>query len=146
MTQTCPKCGDGCRMREQAAWPPERVAEYLATPIPYTLVRLDTATATLGLDAYHTKWVWRAYADRPADHRADYDRLLVSIYHEGVKTPVIGWRGHVLVGQRRVEIARRLGIGSVEMLEIGEDVTLYWTHDVERIKLHLTPVAGQWQY
>lgn len=144
--RVCPHCGPACRMIEQSQWTREQIADYLDTPIPNSFGEALTDHLELGLIVPHTRWVWKPYAQRPAEHRADFDRLLVSVYHEGVKTPVIVRGGHVLIGQRRVEIAKRLGITTVPVLRIEEDITGYWKHDVERINRHLKPAAGEWTY
>lgn len=133
-------------VHEQQEWTAEAVSRHLDRPIPYRVVDLDTETAELGLKGENVYWAWKPYEDRLPAHQADYDRILVSIYHHGVRQPVICWENHVLIGQSRVEIARRLGIKSVPALQIEEDARLYWKHDIARIDRHLKPVAGEWQY
>lgn len=151
-TAVCPKCGDDCRMRAQAAWTPQDAEPYLATPIPYELAEVPVAGLSLGLKGNHAYWAWKPYADRLPEHQEDYNRLLVSIYHDGVKSPVIGWTDpetgttHVLIGQRRAEIAERLGIETIGLVRILEDPRLYWQWDLERISRHLRPVAGEVGY
>jgi len=152
MDTECPKCGPECRFREQAGWNAEQVSRYVSHTIPFLPMRVETADAELGFAAAHTIWKWKPYEQRNPEHRADYDRLAASIEREGVKSAVIGWTHpetgvfHVLIGQRRVEIARRLGIETVTAVGITEDIRTYWKHDIERIKRHLVPFAGEWAY
>lgn len=159
----CPMCGPACRMLEQAAWSDEQFRAYTDTPIPFVPITVETyrrrcfvgrkrQLVELGLKGPHCYWSWRPYEQRPENHREDYDRLVDSIRRHGIKTPVLGWmnpetgRFHVLVGQRRVEIAIRLGIRRVRALCITEDARRYWEHDIERINRHLKPAAGEWSY
>lgn len=160
-TVPCRKgCGPGCHMH-QALWTPGEVACYLAAPIPYRVVtvrlrgpwwRPRRLPFALGLSGRHVHWSWKPRENRPPDHQADYDRLEASIRRDGVRTPAIGWRNpqtgvmHILIGQRRAEIAARLGHRDIRVIEILEDATRYWRHDLERIDRHLRPVAGEWQY
>lgn len=139
-------CEGTCVLAEQVAWSPDRVAEHLATPVPFTLDEAETDGLELGLKAPHVWWQWKPYAVRSAEHRADFDRLIVSIYHEGVRAPLVVWDRHVLIGQRRAEIARRLGIRRVPVLVIGEDVRRWWQYDLDRVRRHITPEVGQHAY
>ena len=64
----------------------------------------------------------------------DYDRLIVSIFHEGIRAPIITWRRHVLIGMRRAEIARRLSIETVRCWNILEDVHEWHGWDLARLE------------
>lgn len=144
--EVCSECGTVCAFAEQRVWNAAQVESYVSRPVPFVRGTERTRALVLGLSAPHVRWVWRPYESRSPEHRADYDRLLVSIYHNGIKSPVIVWGQHVLVGQRRVEIARRLGIRRVPVLSIGEDVRLWWRNDITRVDRHLKPEAGETAY
>lgn len=107
-------------------------------PIATTRLRIRPGELILGFHGDHVDFDWKPYHQRSPEHQALHDRLLVSIFHHGVKKPVITHRGHVLVGQRRVEIARRLYPDvKLDCIEIEEDVARHWTeHDVfERLPI-----------
>ena len=92
------------------------------------IYRLDELT--LGLDTPQVCFSWRPYAERGAEARAAYDALRRDLEARGPLYPIITWRGHVLIGMRRVENLRDLGYESVHAAEILEDVRTWTGHDV----------------
>lgn len=76
----------------------------------------------LGADFEHVGFRHRAYENRSAEARVDYDRLFESVKEHGMKNPLIIYQDCVLIGMRRCEIARRLNIREVACLEIEEDM------------------------
>ena len=80
-------------------------------------------TLKLGADFDHVNYCWRPYEERPEDHREDYDRLEVDIAANGIKNPLICFRGQVLIGMRRCEIARKYKIPLVPIWAILDDIT-----------------------
>lgn len=128
------------------------VAAYEAKPVWVGKPRqLIVASLLLGLKGRAIDFSWRPYNDRTAEERADYDRLRASIAADGLLKPLIVWRDpfrsaslwHVLIGQRRAEIARTLGIRYAWAVPIREDVRTWWRHDVprlERLKQHIGEV------
>ena len=67
------------------------------------------------------------YSDR---QKSDYDNLESNILRVGVTNPLITWRGHVLIGQRRLMIIKahpdKLG-HIVRCLEVDQDMST-WGH------------------
>ena len=106
----------------------------MKNPIEWKLVHRSVTELKLGLTLRKVDFSWRPYRDRSEVARADYDRLREDIAKRGILKPIITWRGHVLIGMRRVEIARELGIPVVEAAEIIEDIT-EWTRDDEMNRL-----------
>jgi len=102
--------------------------------VAYQEVTERLSDLVLGLQGERVTFCWRPYAERPASHRADYDRLVVSIYHQGIVCPLITWGSHVLIGQRRAEIGKRLGIDTVRCWRIREDVRQWHGADLLRLE------------
>ena len=102
-------------------------------PIPYTEETADLSALALGFQGKRISFDWRPYHLRTAAARADFDRLLVSIFHRGILKPLITYQGHVLIGQRRAEIGMRLHLGVVRVWEVQEDVSKWWKPDVARL-------------
>ena len=87
------------------------------------LVSRDPSSLKLGGEFDHVHYYWRPYAQRSSEARADYDRLEASLAAAGQMTnPLIIFRDHVLIGQRRCEIAVKLGWSQVPCLEILDDI------------------------
>lgn len=84
---------------------------------------VDPTTLKLGADYDHVNYCWRAFEQRPEDHQADYIRLERDIERNGIKNPLIVHGGCVLIGQRRCEIAVKLGIRSVPIWDILDDIS-----------------------
>ena len=94
----------------------------------YRPATVNPRTLMLGGDFAHVGYCWRPYAERPPEHRADYDRLKASMARDGgMVNPLIVFRGHVLIGQRRCEIAIDLGWDAVPIWDIQDDITEDWT-------------------
>lgn len=114
--------------------PPDQVAQYEARPIQYNAVYLPIQALRLGFKGQRIAFDWRPYRDRTEEQQKDYDRLVVSLFHNGMQKPVITHHGHVLIGQRRIEILQRFGrIDSVLCCDVQEDVSQWWQHDVVRL-------------
>ena len=112
----------------------EQLVDRLTSPITPTMVTKRLDVLTLGFTGARIRFDYRPYAERSPDARADYDRLIVSIFHKGILAPLITTHDHhVLIGMRRAEIGRRLGIEKVRRLQVDEDVTQWWRDDVERL-------------
>lgn len=115
---------------------PTNPAEYIAKSIPYGLTIRHVNFLTLGFAGDHINFDWRPYSERTPEAREDYDRLEADIRQNGILNPVIAYKDHVLIGMRRVEIARKLGIELVTVAQIDErqeDVSKWWKYDVERL-------------
>jgi len=121
--------------------------------------RLDELV--LGFDGEHVHFTWRPYEERRPEAREGYDRLEADIRERGLLHPIITHRGHVLIGQRRVEILRKIDAegGSfhdtlaqlpmfrpawvVPCVEIDEDVSRWTAHDVfERLEAFKRQLYG----
>jgi hypothetical protein len=100
----------------------------------------------LGFNGNHVDFSWRPYDKRRSDHQENYDRLIVSIFHNGVKMPLITYLGHVLIGMRRYEIAMRLNPDTVfDCVEILEDVNEWDRNDIPRLDA-LKKMVGEFKY
>lgn len=102
--------------------------------VEYEEVVERSADLVLGLSGPHVDFDWRPFDRRRADQQEDYLRLRASIGRVGIRRPVITWHKHVLIGMRRVEIARDLGIATVRAFRILEDVTKWRGRDLERLE------------
>lgn len=102
-------------------------------PIPYTEGRERLDGLVLGYRGERVEFSWRPYAERKPDHRADYDRLAASIQREGIRSPLITFRSHVLIGMRRAEIGLACGIETVRCWRIMEDVHEWHGDDLHRL-------------
>ena len=67
-------------------------------------------------------------------HGADFDRLFVSIKSKGICSPLITYKEFVLVGLRRAYIGRKLGIKTVNVWRITEDVDHWTRENLPRLK------------
>lgn len=96
-------------------------------PPQFRKLTVDPQSLKLGAHFAHVDYEWRRYEDRRESHRRDYDRLEADIRKNGITNPLICYGGQVLIGMRRCEIAVKLGIPSVEVWEITEDIAEDWT-------------------
>lgn len=129
---------------------PDNIPEYINTPIPYRLEMRRVLSLSLGYRARNCAFDWRPYDERTPEARADFDRLAQSIAQEGIRKPIIctewphlickgtedwtpGGDLYVMIGQRRAEIAARLGITHVQCAIIEEDTREWWKYDIERL-------------
>lgn len=132
-------------------------------PIPYTLKTARLADLVIGYRSpTGNRWDCRPYENRPGpDHpnhakaahsQHDYDRLEASIREHGISDPLIVWpnpetgKTHVLIGMRRAEIGKRLGIETVLVAEVQEDVSQWTTEDVRLRQEALKRELGQREY
>ena len=102
-------------------------------PVRHEIVTERIGRLRLGFTGARIWFDWRPYAERTPAAREDYDRLIVSIFHHGLLSPLITYSGHVLVGQRRAEIAHRLGICDARCYRVLENVDAWWRDDVVRL-------------
>lgn len=104
-------------------------------PIPHRIEQRRIGDLKLGFTGEYVDFSWRPYAKRTDEARADYDRLIVSLWHDGCLKPVITYKGHVLIGMRRIEIMTRLyPCQFVDCVEILEDVSRWTRDDLPRLE------------
>ncbi len=115
--------------------------------IQYKLIYLYPDDFTLGYHGVHVDFVWRPYKERSPEARADYDLLEQSILKDRLKKPIITFRGHVLIGMRRVEIfTKHFGyFEQIACAEIQEDVYLWDRNDIPRLD-ELKEHIGEYEY
>ena len=80
----------------------------------------------LGFVGRRISFEHRPYLMRSTEAQADYDALELDIHKHGIRDPLITHEGHVLVGMRRYEIARKIGVTRMMCIEIDEDVSEWW--------------------
>lgn len=119
-------------------------------PIPFRRTVYEADELDLGLETPSVSFSWRPYDKRRPEARESYDALAADIAVQGILYPVITFRGHVLIGMRRVEIARKLGIRVIQAAEITEDVTAWTGADLPRLErlkagLYGADVVAAWQ-
>jgi len=102
-------------------------------PVDFRVVTVSLDDLILGFHGEHVDFEWRPYDERKREHRADYDRLIVSVFHLGILSPLITYMRHVLIGMRRAEIGMRVGIKEVSCWEIVEDVSQWTRTDIARL-------------
>ncbi|TFH54314.1 MAG: hypothetical protein E4G91_11300 [Candidatus Zixiibacteriota bacterium] len=67
---------------------------------------------------------WKPFHKRNPEHQEDYLRLLKNMSETGTMiNPLIVFRDCVLIGQRRCEIAQKLGWAMVPCWEITTDIS-----------------------
>lgn len=89
----------------------------------HRLAHHDPATLKLGAHFDHVDYDWRPFFERSPEAREDYERLYWDVKKRGIINPLIAWRGCVLIGMRRCEIAALLKIPTVPVWEILDDLT-----------------------
>lgn len=83
-------------------------------------------------------YVWKPRDERPPDHQQDWDRLYADMEARGeLVNPLIVHRGHVLIGQRRCEIARLLGWERVPYIEVDDP---HPSREVAELRAQYAPV------
>lgn len=92
------------------------------SPPRHRLIKCDPATLKFGAHFEHVDYDWRPFEERTPEAQADYQRLFWDVKKRGILNPLIAWRGHVLIGMRRCEIAEMLGIELVPVWEILDDL------------------------
>jgi len=97
-----------------------------------TTYRLDALE--LGYDAAHVHFCWRPFEKRSLQAQHAYRLLAEDLEKRGPLHPIITKDGHVLIGQRRVEILRRLGYTTVDAVEIDEDLDTWTGADLPRLE------------
>ncbi len=93
-----------------------------------------TADLVPGFKGETCDFTFRPVEDMNPDQLASYEALREDIIENGIRNPVITYRGHVLIGMRRWMIARELGIDDLESCEIDENMGQWRLHDVRRLK------------
>ncbi len=112
-----------------------QIDAWVRHPIAHELREVPVESLVLGYKAAHMYWTHKPREQRPPDHQADYDRLYASIKANGIQSPLICYTPpaelftgegepptHVLIGQRRAEIAKMLGIERVMIADVLEDL------------------------
>ena len=107
--------------------------------IEFKLVTAKTDTLIPGFRGANCHFDYRKYEDRYPHHRADYDKLVVSIFHKGVLKPLITFAnedGHfILIGMRRWEIMMRMA--SYDYCQVclisNEDPGDWLSPDIDRL-------------
>jgi len=95
---------------------------------------------------------WKPYEKRTKPEQEDFDRLVLSIYHHGMRDPLITYRPpkamarFVLIGQRRWEVVKTMNPSQpMRCIDILEDVSAWWKWDV--VRLHrLRDSLGRTEY
>lgn len=88
-----------------------------------------------GFDGQSLHFSHRRYEDRTLESRIDYDKLIIDLFHNGMKNPLITHKGHVLIGMRRFEIMKTMGHVQVKCWEITEDVSQWDRDDLPRLQV-----------
>jgi len=86
-------------------------------------------------------FTFRPYEKREGEDKEAMDGLRADIKTNGIRNPLVTKDGHVLIGMRRWEIARDLGIEEVERLEITEDIDNWMAPDIDRLRAWLADVT-----
>jgi hypothetical protein len=103
-------------------------------PIRHKVSRVRLSWLTPGYRGPNCHFDSRTYKDYNDGEKADFDRLLVSIFHHGLKVPLITFQSHVLVGMRRYAIMAGLRHEVVEVWEIvDEDPGMWLGPDIDRL-------------
>lgn len=96
---------------------------------------------TLGFVGRSCSFEHRPYSDRSAEARAAYDRLRASLESEGLKDPLITYKGHVLIGMRRFEILRESRLW-FPCIEVDEPVEDWRSEDIDRLTAFVRGAYG----
>ena len=89
----------------------------------YTYREVDPKELKLGGEFKYVYYDWRPYKKRSPEARADYNRLEQNLIATGhMVNPLIVYRGCVLIGMRRCEIAIKLGWTTVPIWDIQTDI------------------------
>jgi len=102
-------------------------------PIQYTLTTYASDELTLGFQGKTCSFDWRAFKDRTPEAQKAYLKLKEDLLARGMQDPLITFRGHVLVGQRRFEILRDVQ-DRFPAYEVLEDVSMWTSQDLDRLE------------
>ena len=86
----------------------------------------------LGFQGNSVSFDWRPFDERSPSAQEAFRRLERSLLDEGLRSPLITYKGHVLVGQRRFEILRDRRSEFV-CFEVTEEVENWRGPDIERL-------------
>lgn len=100
--------------------------------IQYKIKLYKSADLQLGFQGNSCCFDWRPFDRRSAEAQAAYLKLKDSLHAVGVRDPLITYRGHVLVGQRRFEIMRDR-VPVFVCYEVLEKVEDWRGPDIERL-------------
>jgi len=103
--------------------------------IQYQMEVWDLDDLIIGYEGKVTRFGYLPYEKRVRKDLADYHRLMQNIAVYGIKKPLITFTNHVLVGQRRAEIGKRLGIPTVTVWRLTEDIDRWMPKDMHRIDI-----------
>lgn len=79
-------------------------------------------------------FTWKPYAERRGEDRQAFDALRENIREHGIRHPLVTYRGRVLIGMRRWEIARELGVEFVAVVEILDALETWRIDEVRRLR------------
>ncbi len=97
---------------------------------------------------YKAPWIifrMQPYQERELSNKADFDRLAVSIEKAGIHKPLITYKHCILVGMRRFDIGKRMGIESVMVWRITENIDLWTRDDLSRLEA-MKAAIGEAEY
>ena len=102
--------------------------------VKHNLKTYDVLDLTQGFEGKRIDFGYRKYSDRKPDDRLKYDDLKIDLLANGMRDPLITYRGRILIGMRRFEIMRDLGQRRFPCVEIEEDVGLWWKDDLPKLE------------
>ena len=105
---------------------------HLARPVAHEYRTIPTEDLVLGFDAQLVHFEHRAFQDRREEAKIAYLALEEDLLENGLKSPLITFQGHVLVGMRRFEILCDFR-ASFPCVEITEDVSAWDSDDIDRL-------------
>jgi len=117
----------------------------LTSEIEYLEEEWNPADLVLGYDQGPTRFGFLPHENRVGKDKEDWCKLKDSIEKDGICKPLITYKQHVLVGTRRAEIAQILGIETVTVWRLTENIDEWDKKDMYRIKV-LTMRIGEFEY
>ncbi len=103
-------------------------------PIKFKKVKYRRSDLVMGFKADKVAFMYTDFKDRvPAAQRA-YEELKADLLENGMKEPLITFRGHILLGIRRFEILRDRQTW-FSCYEIEEDVYHWDRDDIDRLEV-----------
>lgn len=80
-----------------------------------------TDALVCGFRGREVEFKHKAYEERSGAQRAMYDRLRAHLAEHGMKNPIVTYKGHVLIGQRRFEVMKETE-AEIDCLEFTGDL------------------------
>jgi hypothetical protein len=100
-----------------------------------------TETLKPGFKGKTCSFEFREEADRAPTAQKRYKDLEKHLLEHGMKNPLITYKGHVLIGQRRFMILKNVQT-SFKCVELLEDVENFTTPDLVRLNNFNTKLCG----